>query len=253
MEVVKNFFSDPATMNGLLTLVTYFTAHSLKATILSELAHAHAHKHVFMSLGHWKTLQVAAKHTRNRQAISVKGMKEVIASLRAKWEGEGVNSGIGFSEGEKDETVAESLVFDQACAKSGGEHRKLHNKHFRQCGAEKFGLSDAAPAQQASQNNNARSEARSKMNPYPIEASLTPRLHWIRNTFPARQRFIWDGQLGSTNLQQASQDANTLEGGDDLLADFAFTASKQQSTSEIESPARKSKTQARLESQVQNE
>ena len=90
-------------------------------------------------------------------------------SLKAKWEGEDVNSGIGFSEDEEDETVAESLVFDQAGAPSG----KPHDKDVRQ-------------QEQVSQNKIARSKAQSKDEPVPIEASLQRGLHWIRNAFLAR-------------------------------------------------------------------
>ena len=162
IAAVRTFITEPSTINRLLTSVTTLTTHSLKATFLSELAHAHADPQVLMSQGHWKTTEMPAKYTGNRKAISVKGIKEIIASLKAEWDGEDVNSGIGFSEHEEDEAVAESSVIDRASAPSGSEQRKPHEGDVRQCGAVKAGLSDAAPAKQASQNKTVRSKTRSK-------------------------------------------------------------------------------------------
>ena len=168
---VKTFISDPATVNRLHTHVATFAAHSVKATFLSELAHAHADPQVLMSQGHWKTPEMPAKYTRNRQAISVKGVKEIITNLKAKWEGEDVNSGIVFSEDEEDETVAESLVFDQACA----PRCNSHDKDVRQHRVEKLCLSDVTLAEQASQNKIARSKARSKDEPGPDQSFFATR------------------------------------------------------------------------------
>ena len=157
---VKTFITDPAIIDRLLTFITTLTAHSLKATFLSDLAHAHADPQVLMSQAHWRTPEMPAKYTRDRHAVSVKGIKEMIASLKTKWEGEDVNSGIGFSEDEEDETAVErtaveSSVLEQASAPSGGEQWKPHdgdNKGVRQCEAVRAGTCDAAHAEQASPN-----------------------------------------------------------------------------------------------------
>ena len=92
-----------------------------------------------------------------------------------------MKSGIGFSEDEEDETVAESLAIEQASAPSGGEPRKPHDGDVRQCGGGKVGLSDA-PARMKLLNP----KLDQRMNLYPIEVSLPRWLHWIRNAVPAR-------------------------------------------------------------------
>ena len=81
IAAVKTFITDFATVNRLLS------CYHLHSTLVD-----------LMSQGHWITPEMPAKYTRNRQAISFKGIKEIIASLKAKWEGQDVNSGIGFFE-----------------------------------------------------------------------------------------------------------------------------------------------------------
>ena len=181
IAAVKTFISDPATIDRLLTSVTILTAQSLKATFLSELANAHADPQVLMSQGHWKTPEMPAKCTRDRQTISAKGIKEIIASLKAKWEGGDVNSGIGFSEDEEDETVAESgagesSVLERASAKWWRTKEAGRWRHqtscYRRNTSQKKKLSNLKLDQ--------------SMSWCPIEASLPRWLHWVRNEAPAR-------------------------------------------------------------------
>ena len=169
IAAVNTFISDPTTIDRLRTSVNNFTAHSSKATLLSELAHAHADPQVLMSQGHWTKMPV--KCTRNSHAISVKGVKVIITNLKAEWESEDVNSGIGFSEDEEDDTMAKNLVSDQAGVPSGNQHDEDVCQHR----VEKFGLSDATPADQT----------RKKKLPDPKldRVSLPRELHWIRNAF----------------------------------------------------------------------
>ena len=136
-----------------------------------------------------------AKYRRDRQAMSVKVIKGIIASLKAQCEGEDLNSGIGSSEDEDDETVAEinaveSSVLEQASARSGGEQRKPldgDNKRVRQCEVVKAGPSEAGLAEQATDSENLLNpKLDHRMSQCPIQASLPRGRHYFQNATLAR-------------------------------------------------------------------
>ena len=76
--------------------------------------------------------------------------------------------------------MAESLVFDQA----GAPSRNPHDKDVRQHRAEKFGLSDATPAEQASQMRDPKLDR--KMSQYPDRSFFATRAALDSNAFLAR-------------------------------------------------------------------
>ena len=119
--------------------------------------------------------------------------------------------------------MAESLVFDQAGVPSG----KPHDEAFRHHGAEKFGLSDATPAEQANQNKTARSKARSKDEPVPDRSFFATRAALDSKRISCEVS-AW------TDVQQNTDVKMRIPWKVETLAGFAFAASNSQSRSEVE-------------------
>ena len=80
-RMAKLFLADVKAPDRVLAVIPCFTAHSIKATFVSELAPRCRHERMIQ--GHWMSPLMLAKCMRDRCSISVKGVQDLGERVRA--------------------------------------------------------------------------------------------------------------------------------------------------------------------------
>lgn len=112
-----HFQGSPEEREKTAAIIPKITAHSLRATMVSEMAHSGVAALPLRLQGHWKNDEMPAKYVRNREELSSKHVMEITEHLKKSWadtDGRYVDDLELYATGEDDEKDSDRGIVDDA-------------------------------------------------------------------------------------------------------------------------------------------